>query len=315
MLEPEHLIAKTVEAKEDLGYLFWFSIGSQRIKTDELKNKLINSGLEQYYMPNPIRVIDVFRRVTKAVEQKRETKNPKIFENILVREVFVDEKYVQRNIVIEQINQHDKRLGYETEVAIIELDRKNGTLYFQADDPDIFELCKDIQKNFQVEKDSYFSQHIRVMVSKILDSLAPTPMRENGIIYFVPKSKEERVKKLVNFIRSLENSDAYSVPVISSIDNRYMVNKRLYEHLDGLLYRCKSADKLRKDQIKSLVEETNRAIKDFKEYRLIVDAEKETYKEMVQNLRNEVIYLVERFISEDEMPDIRYSTIHTKEKS
>jgi thioredoxin reductase len=45
------------------------------------------------------------------------------------------------------------------------------------------------------------------MVNKILQSLAPTPVRQNGGIYFVPNSHTEGLNQLVSFTSSLENSE------------------------------------------------------------------------------------------------------------
>lgn len=297
MLKAEDLIATTQQTDNHLGYLFWFSIGSQMVETDELKKKLIGSGLEEDWMPRRIRSVDAFRRATKEVERKRPTENPKIYENLLVREVFSDEKMIQRNLVVEQVNQNDKKLGYETEVAIIRLDKAKGTIYCEVEGSDISEICNEIKEKYYLYKNHYTSQHVRVMVSKILGSLAPTPMRENGVIYFVPRSMGDRVKMLVAFIRSLENSDAYYVPVVDSSDTRYMVNKRLNDHLDGLLNQCKHLDNLRKDQIKSLVEETNRAIRDFNEYTDLIDSEQEVYRTKIKMLRNEVFRIMNNVLS------------------
>ena len=77
-----------------LGHLMWYSVGKQLIKTDELKNKLIQSGLEEAWMPNAIRPADAFRRATKEIETRKATANAGVFENYLIREVFADKDYV-----------------------------------------------------------------------------------------------------------------------------------------------------------------------------------------------------------------------------
>lgn len=294
MIKAEKIIATTQSTQDVLGHLFWFNIGKQLVRVDDLKQKLIDSGLGEEWMPNRIRSVDAFRRATKEVQTKKPTANPKIFKNYLIREVYADLETVQRNVVVETVDQNNKRLGYKAQTAIIRLDKKNGNLVFETSDSEAIELCKQAEQKFYLYRDHYSSQHIRVMVAKILGSLAPTPMRENGVIYFVPNSMTAGLTNLVTFICSLENSDAFKVPVINSSDNRHMVSKKLNDYLDHLLDQCRSTEGLRKDQIKMLVEETNNAIRDYKEYKELTSSETEKFEEKILLLRSEVVKILQK---------------------
>ncbi|MEN1970632.1 DUF6744 family protein [Lentibacillus sp. N15] len=293
MIKTEDLIATTNTTKDILGHLFWFSIGKQMNKVDDLKLKLINSGLGEEWMPNRIRSVDAFRRATKEVQTKKPTTNAKVFKNFLIREVYSDNKFVQRNIVVETVDQNDKKLGYDTQTGVMKLDKKNGTILFDLTDSNVAELCKEAERRFFLYRDHYSSQHIRVMITKILNSLAPTPMREKGVIYFIPNTRTTGLTNLVTFIQQLENSDAFKVPVIDSNDNRDMVCKKLTDHLQNLLKQCQSSEYLRKDQIKKLVEDTNNAIKDFKEYRNLITTETEDFEDQILLLRSEVLKIIQ----------------------
>ncbi|RKJ37831.1 hypothetical protein D7X33_37660, partial [Butyricicoccus sp. 1XD8-22] len=132
MIKTEDLIATTQTTQNVLGHLFWFSIGQQMNKVEDLKMKLNNAGLGEEWMPNRIRSVDAFRRATREVQTKKPTSNAKVFENYLVREVYSDHDFVQRNIVVETVDQSDKKLGYETQTGIMRLDKKNDTLLFEA---------------------------------------------------------------------------------------------------------------------------------------------------------------------------------------
>lgn len=292
VVKAENLIGTTQTPTEFLGHLFWFSVGKQMNEEGKLRNKLISSGLGEEWMPNRIRAVDAFRRATREIQTKIPTSNPKIFQNVLVREVVSEKEYVQRNIVIETVDQNNKKLDYATQVGIIRLDRKNSTLFFETQDPEIRNLCLEAEKKYKLYRYNYSSQHIRVMINNILNSLAPTPMRENGIIYFIPSSMTDQLNKLVTFINLLDNTDGYKVPVIDSNDNRQMVNKKLTDHLNNLLEQCRSAENLRKDQIKILVQETNNAIRDYKEYRELTMSESKNFEKMIISLRSEVIKLL-----------------------
>ena len=130
----ENMTAVQNENQEGiLGHLMWYSVGKQLIKTDELKNKLIQSGLEEAWMPNAIRPADAFRRATKEIETRKATANAGVFENYLIREVFADKDYVQRNIVVESVNQAGKRLDYNSKAGVITLDKKNESITFVSE--------------------------------------------------------------------------------------------------------------------------------------------------------------------------------------
>jgi hypothetical protein len=144
----------------------WYSVGKQLIKTDELKNKLIQSGLEEVWMPNAIRPADAFRRATKEIESRKATANAGVFENYLIQEVFADKDYVQRNIVVESVNQAGKRLDYNSRARVITLDKKNESITSVSEKETAKELCMEAGQRFNIFKDNYSAQQLRVMVNK-----------------------------------------------------------------------------------------------------------------------------------------------------
>jgi len=290
-MDINNLTAVAGTEKDFLGHLTWYSIGKQLIQTDDLENKLIQAGLDKAWMPNPIRSTDAFRRATKEVERRQPTSQPHVYENILVREVYSDRTSIQRNLVIETVDQNGKRLSYDPKSAVITLEKESGSVTFVSDDSALQEVCVEAKQKFDIYKDHYSAQQLRVMVSKILNSLAPTPVRRNGGIYFVPSSKSEGLHKLIRFIESLENSEGYKVPVIDSSDNRNMVNKKLHEHFTSLLDSCRNSTGLTKGEMKALVDEANRVIKDYRNYKTIVANDMESIEEVIANVRQEVIRL------------------------
>ncbi|MEB6549669.1 hypothetical protein MXL46_11285 [Heyndrickxia sporothermodurans] len=171
---------QNVGEEEILGHLMWFSVGKQLVKRDDLLTTLTQSGLEESWMPNPIRSSDAFRRATKEIETKKSTATANVFENYLIREVFSDKDQIQRNIVVETVDQSGKRLDYDSQAGVITLNKKDDSLTFVTSNDMARELSEEAEKKFQVYKDYYSAQQLRVMVSKILQSLAPTPVRPNG---------------------------------------------------------------------------------------------------------------------------------------
>lgn len=275
-----------------LGNLFWYSVGKQLIKVDELELKLTQSGLPIDWMPNPIRAVDAFRRATKESETKKATGTAGVFKNYLVREVFSDKDMVQRNIVIETVDQSGKRLDYESEAGIMRLDKKGKNLITISDDDTVLGLMQDVEQKYLLYRDFYSSQHLRVMVNKILQSLAPTPVRPNGGIYFVPDSHSDGLQKLVSFISSLENSEGFKVPVVDTFDNRNMVNKKLHDHMQEILNQCKGSEGLKKGQVKELIESANAVISNYRNYKGIVSSEAESLENQILLIRAEITKMV-----------------------
>ena len=288
MIELENLTAVSNTQQDFLGHLMWFSVGKQLIKTDELENKLNNAGLDSIWMPNPIRSTDAFRRATKEMEQRKATSQPNVFQNVLMREVYADKEAVQRNIVVETVDQNGKRLSYSPQSAVITLDKNKDHVTFVTEDAMIEEICQEAEHKFNLYKNHYSAQQLRVMVNKNLQSLAPTPVRKNGGIYFVPAPKSPDLLKLVQFISSLDDSEGYKVPVIDSADNRTMVNEKLTEHFDSILDDCRQRGNLKKGEMKMLVGEANRVIKDYRNYKSIVTEEAQQMEQKIMQIRSEV---------------------------
>src|SRR5699024_3488429 len=134
MIELENLTAVSNTQQDFLGHWMWFSVGKQPIKTDELESKLNNAGLDSIWMPNPSRSTDAFRRETKEMEQRKGTSQPNVFQDVLMREVYADKKAVQRNIVVETVDQNGKRLSYSPQSAVITLDKNKDHVSFVTED-------------------------------------------------------------------------------------------------------------------------------------------------------------------------------------
>ncbi|WP_193065146.1 DUF6744 family protein [Oceanobacillus oncorhynchi] len=271
-----------------LGHLIWYSVGKNLIKVEDLQKHLSNAGLGNEWMPNKIRSSDAFRRATKEVERRRPTSQPNIYENILVREVYSNSKEIQRNLVIETVDQQGKSLSYATQSAVINLDKRNDSITFTADSDSIKEICNEAEKKFNLYKNHYSSQQLRVMVGKILASLAPTPLRRSGGVWFVPEVKDKELHQFVHFVSRLENSEAYKVPVINTNDNKQMVTKKMFEHFESLLHDCHNKTNLSKGDIKTLINEANKYIADYRNYKHIVTTENDAMENIIMDVRKEV---------------------------
>ncbi|WP_193065141.1 DUF6744 family protein [Oceanobacillus oncorhynchi] len=288
MVNIKNLTVINNEHEPFLGYLTWYSIGKQLINVTELEDKLVSVGLEKEWMPNRIRSSDAFRRATKELEQR--TSNPRmdVYQNILVREVYRTNKEVQRNLVVETVDRNGKRLSYDSKGAVILLDKKNHTISFTAFSPMTNELCLQTEKKFNLYRNHFSSQQLRVMVQKIIQSLAPTPVRNSGGIWFVPFTKRKELTRLINFINSLDNSEGYQVPVINSNDNRKMVRTKLNDYFLSILEEYRNKTNLRKGEMKELISQTKKCIEDYQYYNNIATDRTKQVEQIIIALQKEV---------------------------
>lgn len=286
---------KIVGAKEGqgmIGHLFWYSIGSQLITREGLKEKFTSSNIIEEWLPNEIRISDAFRRATKEIQRKKEpTSDPKKFQNFLVREVFSDNNYIQRNIVIETVDQSGKRLDYDPTGAILLLDKKQNQFSFAVPNEKniaVKSLAKEAEELYKKYSIYYSAQQIRVMVSKILGSLAPTQVRPNGGVYFVPVTYMQELKNLNSLVNSLENSEAFIVPLFDTTDNRAMINKKLlndFEEAVKTVDLLLKKDTVSKMEINDAIGESKRVADTFKKYQLVIELEVDVLNEKLQLLK------------------------------
>src|SRR5690606_955621 len=129
------------------------------ITRDQLKQKLLDSGLGEGWLPNEIRPADAFRRATKEIEsRKQKTTTSGVYKNYLVREVYSDKKMIQRNIVVETVDQNGRRLDYDGQAAILILDKEADQLKIGVVLPEVEELANEAGNLYDIYKHHYPAQ-------------------------------------------------------------------------------------------------------------------------------------------------------------
>lgn len=277
-----------------IGFLTWYSVRDQLIQRDELKNKLLNAGFGEEWLPNGIRPSDAFRRATKEIETKRKSEMAGLFENYLVREVFSDHKMVQRNIVCEVVDQKGKRLTYDGQAAILTLDKKNNQMEIVANAGFSKTLAEEAQKLFELYRDHYSDQHIRFLIANMLKSMAPTPVRPSGGVYMIPVRYAETLERFCRFVNSLE-AEAFKIPLVNTYDNRQMMVKKLSDHFSEIIRSCNAClqGQLKKGQVKEIINEAKRVISDFKDYRDVITNDIDFLEEQIHVIRQKVSLMID----------------------
>ncbi|MGE7920697.1 DUF6744 family protein [Viridibacillus sp. NPDC093762] len=256
------------DADSLLGNLFWYSVGKQLINRKELEELVIDCGIDVAFMPKEIRSVDAFRRATKEAECKKATNVAGVYKNYIIREVYSDKDMIQRNIVVETVDQNGKRLDYDSQSGVVRLDKATKTLTTEnQNDSVVLSMIQDINEKFHSYKDYHSAQHLRVMITAILKSMAPTPVRPNGGIYFVPISQRENLNNLIALCNGLKDSEGFKVAVVDSQENKNMINKKLIDQADEILEAAENGRDLRKSQLVELVKMANDTIEGYKNYR------------------------------------------------
>lgn len=296
MLNSITAASQTPQDGGEIGHIFFFTVGEDLYPTQSLEKALVNCGLSLEYMPKKIRSADAFRRATKEIETRRPVSSG-VAENYIVRDVYSDINTVVRHIVKETVNSRGKRLDYDAQAAVLTLDKTKEEISIQAADPRAAQLAEEAKRLYSVFKNSYNGQAVRYMVHGILKTLAPTPLRPSGGIYFVPASSKEDLDKLVSFCSSFPKAEGYKIPVVDSSENAGMVTKKLKEHLQSSLRECKNAlesTDLPKSRAKQILDDIRHVIKGYERYSSIIKKQKDEFDALVDLARDAAVLLLDK---------------------
>lgn len=260
-----------------VGYLTWYSVGDDLYNREDLRQALMLNGIDGKYLPNEIRGADAFRRATKAIETKRhrEEETKEEYKNYIIRDVVSNGTKLQRNIVIETVNQKGERLQYNPEGAKLHYNKEHEQFTFVANDTMAEELAEEAQCLFEKYRSHHNGASVRASVVHYLHTLSPTPVRPSGGVYFVPKKHTEQLRHLVNFVSGLPRGESHMIPLINSDDNRLMIKDKVKDNLDKIIDSCRLAlsdsHSLQKTQVKTIVEDARRIVTQFKDYRELLN--------------------------------------------
>lgn len=301
-IEERNVVATTTtEGNSLLGFVFWYSVTSEaEVTRVELENQFKELDIDEAWLPNPIRPSDAFRRATKEIQRRKvQTSDPGKFQNFLVREVFSDNTAIQRNIVIETVDQSGKRLNYDAKAAVMTLTKDNNDFSISSEHNTARELANEAKQRFKKYIDYYSAQQIRIMINKYLSSLAPTPVRRNGGIYFIPKSFSKELNKLLLLCDFLQ-SEGVSIPLQDTSDNKNMVLSKLEYEIKDVLERCQelsTQDNLKKQLYKDGIEEARRIANIYKEYKENLSIDVEKLENMLNELRITAVNLTRKMMN------------------
>ncbi|NLH00263.1 MAG: hypothetical protein GX491_23150 [Chloroflexi bacterium] len=214
-----------------LGYLAWYTVPTNlHVTREELEKAFVTSGISTSKMPDPIKPHDVFRRATRKVQRERipvPTSN-NTFYNFLVREIRCDNDEILRYLVAETVDSENAVLTYQ-EVGAFRFRRTIEQMHFSpltSVDPELQPLVDGIksqaEENFRQGLKYYEGDHIRRMITSMLNDLSPTLVRPSGAVYFVPNKYKEDITAMEVLNKAL-GAEFITLPVIDANNAREMV--------------------------------------------------------------------------------------------
>lgn len=284
-----------------LGYLTWYTVSEIEITRDDLEDKLRNSGFESY-MPRPISPSDAFRRATSECQRKNvETSQTGLYFNYLIREVYSDTKEIIRHLVIEARDKKSKKLYYEPDTAIIRYDKKGDRVDYQAFSQMADNLVQEALTLFNKHRITYTPRHIRDIVSTILSSMAPVPVRPSGGVYFVPQKYEDTLGSFVALVGQLGGSEAFRVPLIDIAENKDMVRQKLNDYINDTIKHSASVlkdNRFDKSLANIKLKEIKKVMSDYEMYQETLQLSMEDMNSSLGLLRQQARAILDKITSE-----------------
>lgn len=284
------------DVKGVIGYLTWSSIGEQLITLDALEKLFEANNLDKGFLPKRVREPDAFRRAT-AIKATRKTSQAGIIEHYITRDVTRSKDSVIRHIVCETVDKFGQRLSYEEDAAVLIFERESGQMKWYASNSYAKTLADQAAANFELYKKNISGSMLRFISARVLQSLAPTPVRPSGGVYFVPIQNGERLKNLNGFISTLNPGEAFYVPLLNNKENTEMVRLKLDEHMTEALSLCEKTinGELKDHQIRQALENAKQVVNDFKQYTSLIGSDMATFEEKISLLRGNVMEITKNF--------------------
>ena len=219
------------KADNYLGNLVWFSVSDVEILRSDLIKMANIAGLEEKYIPAPIRSADAFRRATSEVGGILRTTED-CTEVLMVREVLSAEDRVIRHLVKEVRDKKNVRLSYE-QVGIIEFDRQHEQIKTIAITNEAKPALQKAITLFDTYRDYFVADHLRRMMKNALSACKAVGVRPAGAVYFTPKVYESTIKALHTLVQNLPGNavEMHYLPVVDAADQRRMLEEKLQAHV------------------------------------------------------------------------------------
>lgn len=299
------LEGKAVSSRADqesiLGYLFWYSLSDGDYDRETLRKALLDNYLDERLLPKQIRKRDAFKRATKAVERKRveqdeETKHQ--YRNYIVRNVKTSGDLLQRNIVVEEVDQQGQKLEYESDASCLFFNQKSEQFYFHTNTSDMMveQLVEEADELFNKYCTHHTGQTVRMSILNMVKAMSPTPVRPSGGVYFIPAKHQHTLTNVKGFLKSIKG-EGFMLPVINDEEGRDMVQEKLKQHIDKIYHDCFVAlrsPEMTRNQMYGALSEATRVVRDFKDYKQMVSIDVDNIETKIDMIQEQIMAMHEK---------------------
>ncbi|GAA3722162.1 hypothetical protein GCM10022224_104160 [Nonomuraea antimicrobica] len=243
-----------------IGYLVLYSVFESEVTRNDLHKWFLALGLDDAYLPPPIREHDAFERVTgtagvratyrldEASARRRvpgqKTPDVKVTEaTLMIRHVSRDNLKVVRHMVREVRDESRNRLEYAPRMAEVVFWRDplgtgepgRGVLQVTPDEAEIGKLSPaeqervretltKVEATYERYCRYYSSDRLRTVVRSYVEGLNSVMVRSGGGVYFVHKMHADRLVSLRGLVKHFgEGSQLARVPLPDQEEMREMV--------------------------------------------------------------------------------------------
>ncbi|MDX3100484.1 DUF6744 family protein [Nonomuraea angiospora] len=243
-----------------IGYLVLYSVFDSEITRDDLHRWFLALGLDDAFLPPPIREHDAFERVTGQAGVRasyridegtarhrvpgQKAPDQKVTEaTLMIRHVSRDNLKVVRHMVREVRDESRTRLEYAPRMAEITFWRDplgsgqpgRGVLQVTPDEAEIAKLSPaeqervretlgKVEKTYERYCRYYSSDRLRTLVRTYVEGLNAVMVRSGGGVYFVHSTYADRLVALRGLVKHFgEGSQLARVPLPDQEEMREMV--------------------------------------------------------------------------------------------
>lgn len=211
-----------------LGRLVISTVGDTRVDHHLMATILDRHGLGDY-QPKPPADSDIFRRVSKSVERKREDLGDGTYLNVLVRDVTTaNTNEIIRRVVVEKVDPKGKRLEY-TEAWDLSFDKEHGTMstrrlpdwrWTEAD-----ASIQDLAELYRQERGTLDGPAVARTLQRIFDGKHAVSARRSGGIVFFPKQHMAATRAIKDLAGEFPTVEVTVVPLLDAPDAQEDVSR------------------------------------------------------------------------------------------
>jgi hypothetical protein len=206
------------QAGEVLGHFCWWSLNGAMIDHAALVAKARAAGLDEKYLPKPIKAVAAFRRGWRHAARRCPS-------GLLLREIGETPDRIEVALVKEQADVTQVRLDYDI-VSHITFDKGNETITVRNANDVTDEILRLDQQHH-----AHGSDDLRAMLVSLMKE-AGVSIRDGGGVYFVGPSYASTLSAMSAVIDGIGHNKIFSLPIADVGDAKNTLTAVAKETLD-----------------------------------------------------------------------------------